>query len=69
MATISTDSAISAVPSVHREGIVENFSAFDFELSPDDMAAIATPDTGASLLIDHRDPQVAKWMGGAKLNA
>jgi diketogulonate reductase-like aldo/keto reductase len=54
--------------SVRKERIVENFSIFDFELSPGDMDAIATLDTGASLFFDHRDPKMVKMLGEAKLN-
>ncbi len=54
--------------SVRKERIVENFSIFDFELSPGDMDAVATLDTGASLFFDHRDPKMVKMLGEAKLN-
>ena len=37
--------------------MVENFNIFDFELSPEDMEAIATLDTKTSRFFDHRDPQ------------
>ena len=48
--------------------IAENFDIFDFELSPEEMASIATLDTGASLFFDHRDPQMVKRLGEAKRN-
>lgn len=52
--------------SVRKERIIENFNIFDFKLSPEDMEAIATLDTGKSLFFDHRDPAIVKWMGGRK---
>ena len=55
---------IVAIPkTVHQERMVENFSVFDFELSPEDMDTILTLDKKVSSFFDHRDPGVAKWFG------
>ena len=54
--------------SVHKERIVENFNVLDFELSTDDVAAIATLDTDTSSFFDHRDPERVKWLGMRELD-
>lgn len=50
--------------STHRERMEQNIDIFDFELSADDMAAIAALDTGKSLFFDHHDPEVVKMFMG-----
>jgi diketogulonate reductase-like aldo/keto reductase len=54
--------------SVRKERMVENISVLDFELSAEDMTAIATLDTKTSSFFDHRDPQIVKWLGTRKLD-
>ncbi len=49
-----------------KECIEENFNVFDFELSQDEMAAIATLDTKTSGFFDHRDPAVVKRLCKAR---
>jgi 2,5-diketo-D-gluconate reductase A len=60
---------IVAIPkSVKKERIKENFSVFDFELSPTDMEAIKALDTETSNFFDHRDPQWVESIGKRKLD-
>ena len=64
-----TQRGVVAIPkSVRPERIAENFNVFDFELSAEDMAAIATLDTKASAFFDHRDPAIVKWIGERKIH-
>ena len=62
-----TQRGVVAIPkSVRKERIAENFGVFDVELTPDDMAAIATLDRKESSFFDHRDPAVVKRLGEAR---
>jgi 2,5-diketo-D-gluconate reductase A len=64
-----TQRGVIAIPkSVHKERMEENFNSLDFELSNEDMEAIKTLDTNASLFFNHRDPAMVKWLGERKLN-
>ncbi|WP_411350197.1 aldo/keto reductase [Paenibacillus sp. WLX2291] len=53
--------------SVSKERIIANIDIFDFELSTDDLQQIAALDMGASLFLNHQDPEVAKMMGNWKV--
>lgn len=65
-----TQRGVVAIPkSVRKERMEENFNSLDFDLSTEDMEAITTLDTQASLFFDHRDPAMVKWLGERKLDA
>lgn len=64
-----TQRGVIAIPkSVRKERMVENFNVFDFQLSEDDMSAIAQLDTGQSAFFDHRDPAMVKTLASYKRN-
>ena len=50
--------------STHKERMAQNLDIENFELSADDMAQIATLDTGKSLFFDHHDGEVTKMFMG-----
>lgn len=50
--------------SVHIERMQQNLDIFDFELSQEDMAAIAALDTKQSLFFDHHAPEVVNMFMG-----
>ena len=50
--------------SVRKERMEQNINILDFELSPEDMAAIAALDTKQSLFFDHHAPEVVKMFMG-----
>jgi 2,5-diketo-D-gluconate reductase A len=52
--------------SVRRERMEQNLDVFDFTLADDEMARIATMDTGASLFFDHRDPAMVSWLNSRR---
>src|SRR6266498_3823067 len=54
--------------STRKERMRENIDVLDFELSPEDLAAIKTLDTNTSSFFDHRDPERVKWLGERKLD-
>jgi len=64
-----TQRGVVAIPkSVKPERMAENFNSLDFELSPEDMQAIASLNTKASLFFDHRDPNMVKWISERKIH-
>ncbi|WP_406471760.1 aldo/keto reductase [Streptomyces sp. NBC_01615] len=64
-----TQRGVVAIPkSVRAERMAENIDIFDFELTDDQMAAIATLDTGTSLFFDHHDPEIVTWLSKRRLD-
>jgi 2,5-diketo-D-gluconate reductase A len=64
-----TQRGVVVIPkTVRAERMAENLDVFDFELSDEQMASIATLDTGASQFFDHRDPAMVKWLSGRTLD-
>lgn len=62
-----TQRGVVAIPkSVRRERIRENFNSLDFELTTEDMGAIAALDMNATSFFDHRDPEMVKWLGNSR---
>ena len=54
--------------STHKERMEENFNIWDFKLSDEDMAAIATLDLGHSEIIDHSATETVKFLNGWKIH-
>lgn len=53
---------VVAIPkSTHIERMEQNFDIFDFELSEEDMAKIATLDKKQSSFFSHYDPKMVEW--------
>ncbi len=64
-----TQRGVVVIPkTVRPERMAENLDVFDFELTTDELAAIAALDTGASQFFDHRDPTMVRWLTGRHLD-
>jgi diketogulonate reductase-like aldo/keto reductase len=64
-----TQRGVVAIPkSVHKDRIEQNFNSLDFDLTPEDMKAIASLDTKATSFFDHRDPEMVKWLGSRSVD-
>ncbi|MET9895024.1 aldo/keto reductase [Streptomyces sp. NPDC006465] len=65
-----TQRDVVAIPkSVRAERMAENIDIFDFELTDEQMAAIAGLDTGETLFFDHHDPKMVTWLAKRRLDA
>jgi 2,5-diketo-D-gluconate reductase A len=59
---------VVAIPkTVNPDRMSQNLDVFDFTLSEDEMARIATLDEGTSQFFDHRDPQMVRMLSGRRL--
>ena len=59
---------VALAKTVKRERMEENLDVFDFALTEQDIAAIATLETGTSSFFSHQDPAMVKWMATRKLD-
>lgn len=59
---------VALAKSVRKERMAENLAIFDFALDDDEMARIATLETGTSSFFSHRDPAMVKWMAERRLD-
>ncbi|MFB7447606.1 aldo/keto reductase [Streptomyces sp. NPDC056194] len=64
-----TQRGVIAIPkSVRAERMAENIDIFDFELTEEQMTAIATLDTGNTLFFDHHDPAMVDWLAKRRVS-
>lgn len=54
--------------STHKERMAENFNIFDFTLTPEEMAKIATLDTGKSTIYDETQLDITRFIGTNKIH-
>ncbi|GAA4798457.1 aldo/keto reductase [Streptomyces ziwulingensis] len=65
-----TQRGVVAIPkSVRADRMAENLDVFDFELTDEQLASIATLDTGSSLFFDHHDPKMVNWLSARRLDS
>ena len=60
---------VSIIPkSVHEERMKQNIDIWDFELTEDEMAAVAAKDLGHSEIVNHDDPMFVKALHGMNIH-
>lgn len=65
----NTQRGVVIIPkSVHQNRMEENLDIWDFELTPEDMAKVATLDKGRSEIVDHSSPDFVKFLHSAKVH-
>ncbi|MFE9477652.1 aldo/keto reductase [Streptomyces spororaveus] len=65
-----TQREVVAIPkSVRAERMAENIDVFDFTLTDEQMARIATLDTAGSVFFDHHDPEMVTWLAARRLDS
>ncbi|SNT59506.1 aldo/keto reductase [Actinacidiphila glaucinigra] len=62
-------SIVTIPKSVNPDRMAQNIDVFDFELTDDQMAAIAALDTGTTLFFDHHDPEMVAWLSKRRLDS
>ncbi|WP_431684114.1 aldo/keto reductase [Kitasatospora sp. KL5] len=55
--------------SVNPDRMAQNIDVFDFELTDEQMSAIAALDTGRTLFFDHHDPEMVAWLSKRRLDS
>lgn len=60
---------VSIIPkSVHVERMEQNIDIWDFSLTDEEMAAVATKDLGHSEIVDHDSPEFVKMLNGMNIH-
>lgn len=65
----NTQRGVSILPkSVNKDRIAQNIAIWDFSLTDEEMAVIARKDLGHSEIIDHSNPDIVRYIIGAKIH-
>lgn len=67
LAWLAERGIISISKTVSPARMAENLAAPNVKLTPEDMAKIATLDTGTSRFFSHLDPKIVEWLGTRRL--